>query len=908
MRRRQFINTIGAVSLGSAVGTSVASAASTVDALAFDSTASLLDHNGNDLTDDSVIAVWAEDTALNEDADDDGDATYYDTDTPIPLVAVDGPVVGFGATLVEDDANFKSGNEEFLLNVWDDELGGSGTILYDEGHDQYYTLNDFSNMANYGEENGYTVQATSTLAEDLSGADAVWITAPSTAFTDSEKQALADFVAGGGALFLHDRADYNDYDETANFNDLASSLNLAFRFNDDQVTDDTNNGDSFYKPTTTQFNTAFDFFADRPGMDIYQDQTYAVDVIEVDDGDTVDVRFDSGREENVRILGIDTPEKEQYQQYEREEEWVGIESLTYLADWGANATDFARGELANETVDISFDSEEDTIFDQYDRLLGYIHYDADGDGNRDDFYNRRAVEEGYARLYSSAFTHHESFSDAESTAQANGRRVWSESDPENSSEYRNRDVDDLFFPNPATVRTANGGVADDRVPVYAESSATQTLDGGHDYGSDDLPLVAVDETASVAVVGGLTIDESYEAEEDFAVDTSDYENFVLVTNLVDYLSSRDGDVLIDGGHGQFTADHALGSEDAAYYLRHLEGFGIDFDQVNGGYADRLADAQAILVTPPDEGFTSAELDALRSHVDDGGAVVLMGGGDAPADARSTLNDVAAALGSDLRLNADDVSDGTNNVNDDSSIPTTTVFDGSFPLFSAYPAVGSGGQLAVAEVSESGDTLNDEYVVFENQGDADLDMTGYVCEDEAGHSYTFPDGFTLDAGAQVTLHTGSGTDTDTDLYWGSGTYVWNDGGDTVHVYDEAGSLVVEYTYPQSSTSGDLEVANVHADAEGNDSDNLNDEYVVFENVGDAGIDMTGYVCEDEAGHSYTFPDGFTLDAGAQVTLHTGSGTDTSTDLYWGNGTAVWNNAGDTVYVYDDSGSLVVEYPY
>ena len=27
-----------------------------------------------------------------------------------------------------------------------------------------------------------------------------------------------------------------------------------------------------------------------------------------------------------------------------------------------------------------------------------------------------------------------------------------------------------------------------------------------------------------------------------------------------------------------------------------------------------------------------------------------------------------------------------------------------------------------------------------------------------------------------------------------------------------------------------------------------------------------------------------------------------------GSAVWNNGGDTVYVYDDSGSLVLEEPY
>ena len=60
--------------------------------------------------------------------------------------------------------------------------------------------------------------------------------------------------------------------------------------------------------------------------------------------------------------------------------------------------------------------------------------------------------------------------------------------------------------------------------------------------------------------------------------------------------------------------------------------------------------------------------------------------------------------------------------------------------------------------------------------------------------------------------------------------------------------------------------------------------------------------------YRFPDGFSLAPGDQVTLHTGSGTDTSSDLYWGQGSPVWNNSGDTVFVYDDAGTLVHEYPY
>jgi len=82
------------------------------------------------------------------------------------------------------------------------------------------------------------------------------------------------------------------------------------------------------------------------------------------------------------------------------------------------------------------------------------------------------------------------------------------------------------------------------------------------------------------------------------------------------------------------------------------------------------------------------------------------------------------------------------------------------------------------------------------------------------------------------------------------------------------------------AGVLSVATIHEDAAGDEYDNLNDEYVVFENTGDAALDLSGWTVSDEADHTYTFPEGVTLDAGAQVTLRTGSGTDDETDLYWG----------------------------
>jgi len=245
-----------------------------------------------------------------------------------------------------------------------------------------------------------------------------------------------------------------------------------------------------------------------------------------------------------------------------------------------------------------------------------------------------------------------------------------------------------------------------------------------------------------------------------------------------------------------------------------------------------------------------------------------------------------------------VLDDTNNVGTSSDVPETTNFDTSFPLFDAYtPGTSSDHSVSIPTISPDGETLNDEYVDVKNDGSSSLDMTGWTLEDEAGYTYQFPDGFSLGAGDTVRVHTGSGTDSSTDLYWGSGSPIWNNDSDTAHLYDDASNLAAEKTYPSYSCDADVCVDEINEDGS-----TLNDEWVDFGNSTSSDQDMTGWTVEDEASHTYQFPDGFTLGAGDEVRLHTGSGTDSSTDLYWGSGSAIWNNSGDTVSLYDDTGTL------
>jgi competence protein ComEC len=134
------------------------------------------------------------------------------------------------------------------------------------------------------------------------------------------------------------------------------------------------------------------------------------------------------------------------------------------------------------------------------------------------------------------------------------------------------------------------------------------------------------------------------------------------------------------------------------------------------------------------------------------------------------------------------------------------------------------------------------------------------------------------------------------------------GDVATATTDDGTATVTDGGTDAASAGTLALADVNADAAGDDRENLNDEYVVLENAGSDPLDLSGWTLADEAGRTYAFPDGFELAAGEQVTVHTGSGTDTATDLYWGSGSPVWNNGGDTVVVRDADGDVVLREAY
>lgn len=105
-----------------------------------------------------------------------------------------------------------------------------------------------------------------------------------------------------------------------------------------------------------------------------------------------------------------------------------------------------------------------------------------------------------------------------------------------------------------------------------------------------------------------------------------------------------------------------------------------------------------------------------------------------------------------------------------------------------------------------------------------------------------------------------------------------------------------------------ISDIEADPPGNDEDRPNDEYVALRNDGAVVVDMSGWRLRDESStNRFTFEEGFALPTGATVTVHSGCGTPSKTDVYWCSG-PVWSNGGDTAVLLAPGGNAAARLVY
>ena len=115
---------------------------------------------------------------------------------------------------------------------------------------------------------------------------------------------------------------------------------------------------------------------------------------------------------------------------------------------------------------------------------------------------------------------------------------------------------------------------------------------------------------------------------------------------------------------------------------------------------------------------------------------------------------------------------------------------------------------------------------------------------------------------------------------------------------------------AAAAGCIQINRIYYDSPGSDTgsnSSLNAEYIRLKNVCSTGKSLRYWRIKDVAGHTYTFGT-YTLKAGAYVKIHTGRGTNTSTDRYWGKAWYIWNNTIDTAYLRNGSGTLMDKCSY
>lgn len=139
-------------------------------------------------------------------------------------------------------------------------------------------------------------------------------------------------------------------------------------------------------------------------------------VIKIVDGDTLKINF-QGKKENVRLIGIDTPESKANKKAEKDSKRSGqdIKTITAL---GKESADFTKSLVKQgDTVKIEFDVQQR---DRYGRLLGYIYL------NNGNMLNEEIIKAGYASPMTIPpnIKHQERFLEAYRKARENKRGLW----------------------------------------------------------------------------------------------------------------------------------------------------------------------------------------------------------------------------------------------------------------------------------------------------------------------------------------------------------------------------------------------------------------------------------------------------------------------------------------------------
>ncbi len=115
------------------------------------------------------------------------------------------------------------------------------------------------------------------------------------------------------------------------------------------------------------------------------------------------------------------------------------------------------------------------------------------------------------------------------------------------------------------------------------------------------------------------------------------------------------------------------------------------------------------------------------------------------------------------------------------------------------------------------------------------------------------------------------------------------------------------WSKNSFRGDLHITSFHANAAGDDRENVNGEYLRVCNIASHSLSLEGYALTDASGNRWVLP-AMTVPTGHTIRIHSGKGinqTDSKSQLtvYLGNVGPIWNNSYDKATLYDRYGRIM-----
>lgn len=115
-----------------------------------------------------------------------------------------------------------------------------------------------------------------------------------------------------------------------------------------------------------------------------------------------------------------------------------------------------------------------------------------------------------------------------------------------------------------------------------------------------------------------------------------------------------------------------------------------------------------------------------------------------------------------------------------------------PIPTEPAAVAGEGRVEVAGVVDPG-SLETEAIEIINGGTSEQSLEGWTIRDEDRNVYTFGRMVIFGEGAGVLVHTRTGSDTATDLFWGLSEPLWRSG-ETLTLWNAGGEVVATFVVP------------------------------------------------------------------------------------------------------------------